>query len=370
MTTTPQTCTDSFPLHEWPEGIRPSEQLMILFTSDSTYRLNVLRMLELLKKGATVVAFQKHEHIGLRKLGNWFKDRKKSFQRVVNRGNSPELDVWPNIAWHMGPCPLQGKQASVHRTDDLKGYRLGNLEWASKRTQALDKATGTRKTYWQGKQVSDRELVQTLMAVGVTCTENRIAQFRKNNKAKFSSQEALSKAMLQKWGAYEASRASPASLIPDFYGEAPLEKGLKSLDEWDVLLKARAYLNKPPLEIQLVIAYEMEKDFLWGVTHPENGYTLRLQKKLDAIQTFIRRVRQRLDDLATKRLSATEKLVTLGLEKEISFHLQPSGFEMPAPPPKPKFAPAPPPQVAEEDKPMPPMSGEKFAKHLKELRIT
>lgn len=147
-----------FPSHEWPEGIMPSEQLKVLFESDAVYRVNVLWMVELLKAGATVAAFQRHTHKGLRKLGNWFKDRKKSFQRVEHRGNSPELDVWPNIAWHMGPCPLQGQQASVHRLDDLKGYRLGNLEWASKRVQALEKASGTRKTYWQGKQVSDREL--------------------------------------------------------------------------------------------------------------------------------------------------------------------------------------------------------------------
>jgi hypothetical protein len=326
-------------------------------------------MIELLKEGASVAAFQRHKHSGLHKLGNWFKDRKKSFQRVEHRGNSPELDVWPNIAWHMGPCPLLGQQASVHRLDDLKGYRLGNLEWASKRIQALEKASGTRKTHWQGKQVSDRELVLKLKAIGISCTENRIAQFRKNNKAKHPSQEALHKAMLQKWGAYEASRASTTSLIPDFYGEAPLEKGLKTPDEWETLIKTRAYLNKSPLETQLAIACEMEQELKWAVSQPENGYTLSLKKKLDTVQIFIRHVRYRLDDLSTKRLSATEKLVTLGLDKEIQFHLQPVGFKAIELPPKPKpVLPAPPP---EDDivKPMPLMTKEQLAQHMKELGI-
>ena len=84
----------------------------------------------------------------------------------------------------MGPCPLQGKQASVHRFDDLKGYRIGNLEWASKAVQALEKAEGTRKVKWQGKYISDRELVKKLSAIGIPCSVDRIKQFRKNNKAK------------------------------------------------------------------------------------------------------------------------------------------------------------------------------------------
>ena len=164
----------SFPFHEWPKDIPPSDQLVTLYESNIAYRTSVQRMIPLLKEGATCTDFRNHSHMGLRKLGNWFKDRKKSFQRKEHYGNDPMLDVWPNIAWHMGPCPLQGKQASVHRVDDLKGYRIGNLEWASKAVQALEKAEGTRKIKWQGKYISDSQLIAKLKAIGITRNENQI----------------------------------------------------------------------------------------------------------------------------------------------------------------------------------------------------
>lgn len=364
----------SFPFHEWPKDIPPSDQLVTLYESNIAYRTSVQRMIPLLKEGATCTDFRNHSHMGLRKLGNWFKDRKKSFQRKEHYGNDPVLDVWPNIAWHMGPCPLQGKQASVHRVDDLKGYRIGNLEWASKAVQALEKAEGTRKIKWQGKYISDSHLIAKLKAIGITRNQNQIWQFRKNNKAKFPSLDALHKAMLQKWGAYEASTASPSALIPDFFGEAPLEKGLFLPHEWDKRIKARMYKNKSPLELQLDIARELEEEYKWAVSQPENGYTLSLKKKLNEIERFIRQVRYRLDDLATKKLSATHDLVTIGLDKAPDFHLQPVGFSAPAPitPPKQKIDVAPTKPVAqgdgdeEDDKPFF-LSGEDLAQHLKEL---
>ena len=95
----------SFPFHEWPKDIPPSDQLVTLYESNIAYRTSVQRMIPLLKEGATCTDFRNHSHMGLRKLGNWFKDRKKSFQRKEHYGNDPMLDVWPNIAWHMGPCP-------------------------------------------------------------------------------------------------------------------------------------------------------------------------------------------------------------------------------------------------------------------------
>ena len=180
--------------------------------------------------------------------------------------------------------------------------------------------------------------------------------------------------MLQKWGAYEASTASPSALIPDFFGEAPLEKGLFLPHEWDKRIKARMYKNKSPLELQLDIARELEEEYKWAVSQPENGYTLSLKKKLNEIERFIRQVRYRLDDLATKKLSATHDLVTIGLDKAPDFHLQPVGFSAPASitPPKPKIEVAPTKPVAqgegdeEDDKPFF-LSGEALAQHLKEL---
>ena len=341
---------NSFPIHDWPEGIPPSADQVALYETNHAYRMNVLRMVEMLKNGATCTDFLTSQHPGLRKLGRWFRERRNSFKRTAHRGNDPALDVWPNIAWHMGPCPLQGKQASVHRVDDLKGYRIGNLEWASKAVQALEKAEGTRKIKWQGKDISDRELVKKLTAIGIPCSVDRIKQFRKNNKAKYPSLEALHKAMLQKWGAYDISISTPFKLVPDFHGEAPLEKGLFPRSKWESIVKAHGATRLSPLEIQLKVAGELEAELIAAIKKMEGGYTGRHKKQLLEVRDFYRRVRDRLDNLNTKKAAFLADLIQTDL-KEPDFHLQPTGFSAPAPitPPKPKFEAAPPVAEDEED---------------------
>lgn len=363
---------NSFPLHEWPEGIPPSADQVALYETNLAYRMNVLRMVEMLKNGATCTDLLNSQHLGLRKLGSWFRERRNSFKRTAHRGNDPVLDVWPNIAWHMGPCPLQGQRASVHRVDDLKGYRIGNLEWASKAVQALEKAEGTRKVKWQGKYISDRELVKKLTAMGIPCSVDRIKQFRKNNKAKFASTDALHKAMLLKWGAYDTSISTPFNLVPDFHGEAPLEKGLFLRSKWESIIKGHGATRLTPLEIQLKAAGELE-DALMAAIKKEGGYTGKHKKQLLDVRDFYRRVRDRLDNLKTKNDAFLADLIQIDL-KEPDFHLQPAGFNAPAPikPPKPKFEAAPPKPVAqdeeeeEDDKPFF-LSGEALAQHLKGL---
>ena len=342
---------NSFPIHEWPEGIPPSADQVALYETNHAHRMNVLRMVEMLKNGATCNDFLNSQHLGLRKLGRWFRERRNSFKRTAYRGNDPVLDVWPNIAWHLGPCPLQGQRASVHRVDDLKGYRIGNLEWASKSVQALEKAEGTCKIKWQGKYISDRELVKKLTAMGILCSVDRIKQFRKNNKAKFPSLDALHKAMLQKWGGYDISISTPFKLVPDFHGEAPLEKGLFPRSKWESIVKAHGATRLSPLEIQLKVAGELE-DALLAAIKKEGGYTGTHKKQLLDVRDFYRRVRDRLDNLNTKKAAFLADLIQTDL-KEPDFHLQPVGFSAPAPitPPKPKFQTAPPKPVAqgEED---------------------
>lgn len=337
-----------FPHHEWPEGIPPSEQQVTMYRSDATYRENVHRLVQLLKDGATVTKFRKHPHPGLRKLGNWFKERRDSLERVAHRGNSPELDVWPTIAWHMGPCPLQGHRASVHRVDDLMGYRLGNLEWASKAVQALEKADGTCKILWQGKYISDRQLVYELKAIGIKCTENRIWQFRKYHQGKYPDLDTLHKAMLQKWGAYEASTATPTALVPDFLGEASIEKGILPRAEWERYIKAHAKVRLPPLKVQLKVVKELETHLLAQLSKKENGYTHRLEQQLQEVRDFYRRVRNRVDDLETKKSAFLADLIKIDLKEE-EFHLHPPGFHhQPAPEPVP---PAPPAQTTPPEPP-------------------
>ena len=167
------------------------------------------------------------------------------------------------------------------------------------------------------------------------------------------------------------SISTPFNLVPDFHGEAPLEKGLLPRSQWESIVKAHGATRLSPLEIQLKVAGELE-DELEAAIKKEGGHTGTHKKQLLDVRDFYRRVRNRLDNLNTKKAAFLADLIQIDL-KEPDFHLQPAGFNTPAPitPPKPKFEAAPPKPVAQgeeddDDKPFF-LTGEALAQHLKEL---
>ena len=339
----------AFPYHDWPENVPPSQQLVALYLTFPSHRDNVHRMVQLLKAGATAKDFRNHPHLGLRKLGNWHKDRAKSFARAAHRGpHSPELEEWPAIAWHLGPCPLMGRQASVHRIDDLQSYTLGFLEWADKEVQAVEKAADKPesgcKVKWQGKYISDRQLIDKLHSLGIPCTDNRIKQFRKNHRTKHPNLDALHDAMLQKWGALEAAQAKPFKYLPDFLGDAPPVSGIHSADAWERIFKTHKALRLSPLEIQRKVALELEADIsktLARLGSEPSSHKDQLDNELQKVQGFIRKVRDHIKDMTYKQ---ADFLCSLNISEnpDQQFQMQPVGFHhKPAPIPTP---PAPEPQ--------------------------
>ena len=56
---------------------------------------------------------------------------------------------------------------AIHRIDDLQSYTLGFLEWADKEVQAVEKASDKPesgcKVKWQGKYISDRQLIDAIL---------------------------------------------------------------------------------------------------------------------------------------------------------------------------------------------------------------
>lgn len=324
-----------FPYEEWPENIPPSQQLVTMYLTVPSYRENVRRMVKLLKDGATVEDFKRHQHLGLRKLGNWFTARRASFKRAAHRGpHSPALAVWPNICWHLGPCPLMGGQASVHRIDDLQSYTLGSLEWATKAVQATEKASEKPgdgcKVKWQGRYISDRQLVDKLKELGIEGkSQEAIKQFRKNHRAKYQDLDALHEAMLKKWGALKASQ-QPKTFkhLPDFLGEAPMLEGLYPRDQWEMILKAHKALRLSPLEVQRKVALELEKshaDVLAKIGKGSSGYKDTIEKQLQVVQGFIRKLRLRIEEMVTKQSSHLHEL-KLSENPDKAYHLEPAGF--------------------------------------------
>lgn len=335
----------SFPYHDWPENVPPSQQLVALYLTLPSHRENVHRMVQLLKAGATTAkAFMNHPHLGLRKLGNWHKDRAKSFARAAHRGpHSPELEEWPAIAWHLGPCPLLGRQASVHRIDDLQSYTIGFLEWADKGVQAVEKAVDKPesgcKVKWQGKYISDCQLIDKLKSLGIVKTMEAIKQFRKNHRGKPPDLDALHDTMLQKWGALEAAQAKPFKYLPDFLGDAPPLSGIHPAHEWERLFKVHKALRLSPLEIQRKVALELEADIsktLARLSSEASGYRNDLENELQRIQEFIRKVRDKIKDMTYKQAAYLCSL-NISENPDQQFQMQPAGFhhkpKPPAPPP-------------------------------------
>ena len=337
----------AFPHHDWPEKVPPSQQLVALYLTRPSHRENVHRMVQLLKAGATAKDFRNHPHLGLRKLGNWHKDRAKSFARAAHRGpHSPELEEWPAIAWHLGPCPLMGRQASVHRIDDLQSYAVGYLEWADKEVQAMEKASDKPesgcKVKWQGKYISDRQLIDKLKALGIVKTELSVRKFRQNNRAKHHDLDALHDAMLQKWGALEAAKAKPFKYLPDFLGDAPPVSGIHSSHEWERIFKTHRALRLSPLEIQRKVALELEADTartLARLGNEASGYKDSLENNLQIIQGFIRKVRDQIRDMTYKQADFIHSL-KISENPDQQFQMQPVGFHH-KPTPTPTKPPAP-----------------------------
>ncbi len=297
-------------------------------------------MVQLLKAGATAKAFMNHPHLGLRKLGNWHKDRAKSFARAAHRGpHSPELEEWPAIAWHLGPCPLMGRQASVHRIDDLQSYTIGFLEWADKGVQAVEKAADKPesgcKVKWQGKYISDRQLIDKLKSLGIVKTELSVRKFRQNNKTKHPDLDALHDAMLQKWGALEAAQAKPFKYLPDFLGDAPPVAGIHPAHEWERLFKVHKALRLSPLEIQRKVALELEANIsktLARIGSDASVYRERLENDLQITQGFIRKVHDKIRDMTLKQAHHLDSL-HISENPDQQFQMQPVGFHhKPAPP--------------------------------------
>jgi hypothetical protein len=47
---------------------------------------------------------------------------------------------------HIGPCPVDGKRWSIDRIDNLKGYFIGNVRWATNRQQCRNKGVKSTNT--------------------------------------------------------------------------------------------------------------------------------------------------------------------------------------------------------------------------------
>ena len=86
------------------------------------------------------------------------------------------------------------------------------MEWADKQVQATEKAADKPgigcKVKWQGRYITDRQLVEKLKELGIkNKSQEAIKQFRKNHREKYPDLDTLHDAMLKKWGAFDQGRS-------------------------------------------------------------------------------------------------------------------------------------------------------------------
>ena len=273
---------------DWPA--RPSDQLAGLYRSDPTYRALCGAMRTLLQAGATAHAFSQDPRFA--HLAKWHGNRKQSFARVSMWGKqSPELNVWPGMCWHLGPRPHNA--LSVHRVNDNKPYVLGNLEWATAKRQATEKR-GNRKMLWQGKRIADWELVDKLKAIGIHITENTIKQYRKNHKKNHANLDVLHVAMFKKWNvplsAYDTSAA-------DHIAAEPLMEGLGI--DWEKLKKNKPWMSNIGFQLEWV-AEKIEEGLKRLNFHKKDGYTEPLERQVMRLQNFQKGLQTRYANLMTQ----------------------------------------------------------------------
>ena len=209
---------------------------------------------------------------------------------------------------------------------------IGFLEWADKGVQAVEKASDKPesgcKVKWQGKYISDRQLIDKLTSLGIQKTELSVRKFRQNNKAKHPNLDALHDAMRQKWGALEAAQAKPFKYLPDFLADAPPVSGIHPAHEWERLFKVHKALRLCPLEIQRKVALELGADIsktLARLGSEASSYKDSLENELQTTQGFIRKVRDKIKEMTYKQAAFLCSLNISG-NPDQQFQMKPMGF--------------------------------------------
>lgn len=190
--------TEAFPT-DWP--FPASESFILRYTTDPQYREQTLLMLALFNcDEGTAYKFQTLPALAeWRYMATWFYQAKKekgSFSRAPGIP-SDEFYTWPNMFLHIGPRP--SPKYSIHRLDDTRNYEVGNVAWATRKVQAIERRD-KRKIKFKGRHLTYEQLESELLLHGVKKSVNAIKSFLKRNRPQFKTEAALHTYMFAKWG--------------------------------------------------------------------------------------------------------------------------------------------------------------------------
>ena len=294
---------------DWPG--EPSDQLVMLYRSDSAYRSLCEQMRGLLEAGASANAFKGYTQFA--HLGEWFYNRRAGFKRVAVWGEpSPELMIWPGIAWHMGPNPAPGV-LSIDRIDPTQNYRLHNVRWADKATQAANQSRN-RKNLWMNTAITDKQLAAELAALKITTSADAIKMVRyrirhakgKDGVPLFSTPEAIHGELLRRLKV-------PAYVPPskDPIEAEPLMLGLGV--DWEAEKKAKPWMTNIDFQREWVGIYETKiiKEIEYHQKLKKRYEVAELEPLLIAIRDFRRKLNNRYEILRAKNVAMITKKFNL-----------------------------------------------------------
>jgi hypothetical protein len=287
---------------------RMSAQCKVLCRTEPGYLALYLDMQAKLASGATANSFKTSSNTHLKPLAEWFNKRKDRVKETAHLGEpSPELMVWPGIAWHMGPNPAPG-ELSIDRIDPTQPYRLMNLRWADKATQAANQRRN-RKNLWQNTAITDRQLAAELAGLkigtnahAIKAMRHRIKSAHTDGKPIFPTPEAIHTELLRrlKVPAYVPKSGDPIR-------DEPLMNGLGR--DWEEEKKAKPWLTNIGFQLEWVESKEKEirgELAYWNKVYSKNQVTIdQLELRLSAVLDFQRKLKNRLQTLHEKK---SEKL--------------------------------------------------------------
>jgi hypothetical protein len=148
-----------------------SHQVQTLYPLVASYRKQVD---ELWKATVDDPGPRKLQFRGYRYLVNLYYDMPKRAV-IDHKPMSTEFDNLVFFCRYVGPRPTA--KHSLHRLNNDLGYRLGNVEWADKRTQAEVRRT-TQHHLYLGRRLTDRQLAEVLFEKGCHTTTAAIKKYR------------------------------------------------------------------------------------------------------------------------------------------------------------------------------------------------
>lgn len=194
---------------DWP--FPASEGFKLRYTTNMDYRNAAKRMRALFEAGASASKVRDNPDplfSEFKYMADWFYQRNapgKGFSRAPDLP-ADAFNAWPVIFWHVGPRP--SKKYSLHRLDDTRSYVWDNLDWATRKTQAIERRD-KRRIKFAGRHLTNGQFVEELRKLGVKYSDEALRQHRHRHRENFKTEQEYQAFLFKSLGVEEAAHLNP-----------------------------------------------------------------------------------------------------------------------------------------------------------------